>query len=47
MSQIHLSFVFKRKKQLNKEGKALIQICAYHLGKRKYFSSDIYIKPKE
>ncbi len=47
MSQIHLSFVFNRKKQLNKEGKALIQICAYHLGKRKYFSTDIYIKPKE
>ena len=47
MSQIHLSLVFNRKKQLNKEGKALIQICAYHLGKRKYFSTDIYIKPKE
>lgn len=47
MSQIHLSLIFNRKKQLNKEGKALIQICAYHLGKRKYFSTDIYIKPKE
>lgn len=47
MSQIHLSLVFNRKKQLNKEGKALIQICAYHLGKRKYFSTDIYINPKE
>ncbi len=47
MSQIHLSLVFNRKNQLNKEGKALIQICAYHLGKRKYFSTDIYIKPKE
>lgn len=47
MSQIHLSLVFNRKKQLNKEGKALIQICAYHLGKRKYFSTDIYITPKE
>lgn len=47
MSQIHLSLVFNRKKQLNKEGKALIQICAYHLGKRKYFSTDIYISPKE
>ena len=47
MSQIHLSLIFNRKKQLNKEGKALIQICAYHLGKRKYFSTDIYVNPKE
>jgi integrase len=45
MGQIHFSLVYNRKKKLNKRGEALIQICAYHLGKRKYFSTGIYIKP--
>lgn len=47
MSEIHFSLVFNRKNKLNKSGEALIQICAYHIGKRKYFSSGIYIKPKQ
>lgn len=47
MSQIHFSLVYNRKNTLNVRGEALIQICAYHLGKRKYFSSGIYIKPTE
>lgn len=47
MSQIHFSLVYNRKNTLNARGEALIQVCAYHLGKRKYFSSGIYIKPTE
>jgi site-specific recombinase XerD len=47
MSQIHFTTVFNRKKKLNKKGEALIQICAYHLGRRKYFSTGIYIKPNQ
>ncbi|WP_165732198.1 site-specific integrase [Polaribacter sp. 20A6] len=47
MSQIHFTTVFNRKKKLNKKGEALIQICAYHLGRRKYFSTEIYIKPNQ
>ncbi|WP_027126293.1 site-specific integrase [Gelidibacter mesophilus] len=47
MSEIHFSLVFNRKNKLNKNGEALIQICAYHKGRRKYFSSKIYIKPNQ
>jgi integrase len=47
MSQIHFTSIFNRKKKLNKKGEALIQICAYHLGRRKYFSTGIYIKPNQ
>lgn len=47
MTEIHFSLVFNRKNKLNKSGEALIQICAYHIGKRKYFSSGIYIKPNQ
>jgi len=47
MSQIHFTIIFNRKKKLNKRGEALIQICAYHLGRRKYFSTGIYIKPDQ
>ena len=47
MSQIHFTSIFNRKKKLNKNGEALIQICAYHLGRRKYFSTGIYIKPNQ
>jgi site-specific recombinase XerD len=47
MSQIHFTLIFNRKKKLNKRGEALIQICAYHLGRRKYFSTGIYIKPNQ
>ena len=47
MGDIHFSLIYNRKKRLNKRGEALIQICAYHQGKRKYFSTKIYIKPKQ
>lgn len=40
-------FVFNRKKILNKEGKALIQLQAYLNAKQKYFSTNIYIKSEQ
>lgn len=40
-------FVFNRKKRLNKESKALIQLQAYLNTKQKYFSTNIYVKPEQ
>lgn len=45
MGKVLYSLVFNRRKQLNKEGKALIQIEAYLDKKRKYFSTKVYIRP--
>ena len=45
MSKITYKIVFNRKKKLNKEGKALIQIECYLNGKRKYLSTGIKIDP--
>ena len=47
MRQIEFTLVYNRKKSLNKNGEALIQICCYRMGVRKYFSTGIYIKPEE
>ena len=47
MRQIEFTLVYNRKKALNKNGEALIQVCCYRMGVRKYFSSGIYIKPDE
>ena len=47
MDKVKFSVVFNRKKQLNAHGKALVQIECYLNGKRKYFSTGIYIKPTE
>lgn len=47
MSEIYYSILFNRKNKLNKDGKALIQICIYSKGQRKYISTGKYIKPKE
>lgn len=44
---VQYKVVFNRKNELNKEGKALIQIRAYHDGQNKYFSTGIYIPPNE
>ena len=41
------TLVFNRKKQLNKEGKGLIQLEIYLDRKRKYISTEIYVKPEE
>ncbi len=45
MKKIAFRLVYNRKKQLNGEGKALIQIEAYLEKQKVYFSSHIYIKP--
>jgi integrase len=46
MNKTKFNTVYNRKKQLNKKGKALIQIECYLNGKHKYFSTNIYIEPK-
>lgn len=45
MKKVIYNLVFNRKKQLNKKGEALIQVEAYLDKHRKYFSTNIYIKP--
>lgn len=47
MNKIVYNIVFNRKNRLNKEGKALVQVCAYLKGKRKYFSTHIYLYPHQ
>lgn len=45
MEKVIYNLVFNRKKQLNAEGKALIQVEAYLNRQKKYFSTKVYIKP--
>lgn len=47
MKKIHYRLVFNRKKRLNAQGMALIQVEAYLNGKKIYFSSHIYIRPTQ
>lgn len=47
MGKINYRPVFDRKKKLNAEGKALLQVEAYLSGKRTYFSTDIYLTPRQ
>ncbi len=47
MNKTKFNAVFNRKNTLNKEGKALIQIECYLNGKHKYFSTNIYVEPKD
>ena len=47
MNKTKFNTVFNRKNKLNKEGKALIQIECYLNGKHKYFSTNIYVEPKD
>jgi len=44
---VEYRFVFNRKNKLNKNGQALIQLETYLNGKRKYFSTGIYITPDQ
>lgn len=46
MKKNSFRLIFNRKRKLNSEGKALIQIEAYLNGRKIYFSSHIYIKPE-
>lgn len=45
MEKVIYNLVFNRKKQLNSEGKALIQVEAYLNKQKKYFSTKVYVKP--
>lgn len=47
MSKIVYSLVYNRKKRLNKKGVALVQVGTYLDGKKKYFSTGIYLKPEQ
>lgn len=47
MSKINYRVVYNRKKRLNAEGKALLQVEACSKGKRAYFSTNIYIEPEQ
>ena len=47
MNKISYRIVYNRKKRLNAEGKALLQVEAYLKGKRIYFSTNIYLTPKQ
>ncbi|MBF7093584.1 site-specific integrase [Flavobacterium sp. ALJ2] len=47
MNKARYTAIFNRKNQLNKQGKALIQLECYLNGKKKYFSTAIYIEPKD
>ena len=47
MGKISYRLVYNRAKHLNAEGKALLQIEAYLNGKRMYFTTHIYLAPKQ
>lgn len=47
MKKINYRLVFNRKKQLNRDGKALIQVEAYLDKKKVYFSTHLYIYPRQ
>ncbi|RDB05606.1 site-specific integrase [Runella aurantiaca] len=44
---VQYKVIFNRKNELNKEGKALIQVRAYHEGKSRFFGTGIYIAPND
>ena len=45
--KIKYRIVYNRKKQLDKQGKALAQVEAYLSGKKSYFSTHVYLKPDQ
>lgn len=47
MKKIKYRIVYNRKKQLDNQGKALVQIEAYLSGRKSYFSTHIYLKPDQ
>ncbi|MBP6068542.1 MAG: hypothetical protein KA519_10810 [Bacteroides sp.] len=47
MNKIIYNLIFNRKKSLNEKGVALVLIEAYLRGKRKYFSTSIYLRPDQ
>lgn len=47
MGKIYYRPVFDRKKKLDAQGKGLLQVEAYLSGRRAYFSTDIYLDPRQ
>lgn len=47
MGKICYRLIYDREKHLNPEGKALLQIEAYQGGRRIYFSTHVYLTPKQ
>lgn len=47
MNKIHFRLVYNRKKMLNKEGKALIQVEVYQNRRKVYISTGIYVNPQQ
>ena len=47
MRRVEFRFIYNRKGQLNKDGKALVQLEIYQGRKRKFFSTGIYLTPKQ
>ena len=47
MKKICYRPVYNRKKRLNAQGEALVQVEAYLGGKKIYFSSHIYLRPEQ
>ena len=47
MYKVRYRFVYNRSQKLCANGTALIQIEAYQEGKRRYFSTNIYVKPNQ
>lgn len=47
MNKITYNLVYNRKKCLNRRGQALVQVEAYLRGKKKYFSTKVYLRPDQ
>ena len=47
MEKINYNLVFNRKKRLNRNGMALVQVEAYLSRKKMYFSTKVYLKPEQ
>jgi len=47
MKKITFAPIFNLKKELNKNGEALITVKAYQDGRSKYFSTHLYVKPNQ
>ena len=47
MKKVIFNLVFNRKKRLNSEGKALIQVEAYQNRQKMYFSTNVYVRPNQ
>ena len=47
MDKIVYKLVFNRKKDLNRQGMALVQVEAYLMRRKKYFSTHVYLRPKQ